>query len=244
MHQDVTEVVVLCGGRGTRLGTLTAETPKPLLPVGGVPFLLHRLTALKHEGVSHIILAVRYLAQHFREFAASYAHLLPQVTVIEEPAALGTGGALRHAAQAIRSPVFVALNGDSWMLQPIEPILAEHARRQARFTMVVVRADQVEGPARDKGLVLFGPQGELLGFSTGDGQADRWVNAGLYAIDREVVLAWPQGAYSLEERVMSLVPPGGGRVYCSEGRLLDIGTPDCYAQAGRVLALDMGVAHS
>lgn len=233
---ETTDVVILCGGRGTRLGTLTADTPKPLLPVGGVPFLLHRLTALKQEGVSRVILAAHYLAHRFREFAQEYAEALPHVAVVEEPLPLGTGGALRFAAQYVRSSVFIALNGDSWMAQPVSPVLAEHARRDRAFTMVVVRAERVEGMARNKGLVSLGPGRTVIGFSTGDAGPDRWVNAGLYVIERDLVSGWPSGRYDLERNFMSLVPPGEGRAFCSDERLLDIGTPDCYERANRILS--------
>jgi NDP-sugar pyrophosphorylase family protein len=228
---ETTEVVVLCGGRGARLGALTDGTPKPLLPVNGAPFLLHRLIALRQEGFSHVILAAHYLVEQFRRFARTYAGLLPQVTVIAEPTPLGTGGALRSAVDHVRSSVFVALNGDSWGLQCAAPVLAEHSREGHRFTMVVVRAEHVEGGARQKGLVSCGPRGELLGLTTGDSLAEHWINAGLYILNRELVNAWPSGSYDLERELTSLVPPGAGYVFYSPETLLDIGTPECYARA-------------
>lgn len=231
---ETTDVVILCGGRGTRLGALTANTPKPLLLVAGLPFLLRRVMALRREGFSRILLATHYLAGRFHEFAARYAQAVPGLVVIEEPALLGTGGALRHASTFVRSPIFVALNGDSWMAQPAAPVLAEHGRGNRRMSLVVVRAGRIAGHRRAKGIVTFNAEGRIVGFSTGEASAEDWVNSGLYVLDRAMVQGWPEGSYGLESHVSDLVP-SGGFVFLSEEALLDIGTPECYARAQQVL---------
>lgn len=228
-----TDVVILCGGRGTRLGALSASRPKPLLPVGGRPFLLHILQRLKAEGFARVILAAHYLAEQFEAFVRAHRDLGVELELLVEPEPLGTGGALRHAASAVRSPVFVALNGDSWGFGPVAPLLREHGRGERRLTMVVVRAGRMEGGARNKGVVSLGTRGEILGFETSDAAPEQWVNAGCYVLDRAMVQAWPEGSYDLEQRFLSLVPPGAGSAWRSEGSLLDIGTPDCYAEAER-----------
>ncbi len=227
------DVVILCGGRGTRLGTLTAKTPKPLLPVGGEPFLLRRLRALRAEGFRRILLAVYYLAPQFHAFVRTHAGEFPDLTVVEEPIPLGTGGALRQAVRQVRSSVFVALNGDSCGVKAVMPVLEAHARRGARFTMVVVRAEHVEGNAHHKGMVTLGPEEEIRGLTTGDASGPHWVSAGVYALDRDLVQGWPEGSYDLEQHFLSLVPRGSGWACASEAALLDIGTPDCYELASR-----------
>ena len=230
------DVVVLCGGRGTRLGALTTSIPKPLLPVRGRPFLLHHLLALQQEGCSRFVLAAQYLADQFRDFARQHAGLLPDVTVIEEPEPLGTGGALRYAVPHVRSRTFAVLNGDSWVLQPLAPVLRDHARTHALLSMVVVRADHVAGGARAKGVVVTGTDDVITGFSTPRAAEEGWVNAGCYVLNKELVLGWPSERYDLEREFMTLVPAGRGVAFRSEGSLLDIGTPDCYARAGTMLA--------
>lgn len=233
LRPETTEAVVLCGGRGTRLGPLTLNTPKPLLPVGGEPFLLRRLRALRAEGMTRILLAVHYLAPQFYEFVRTYREEFPNLTVVEERIPLGTGGALRHAVRQVRSSIFMALNGDCWGVKAVTPVLEAHVRRGARMTMVVVRAEQVEGNARHKGMVALDPDGRIQGVATGDASGPQWVNAGVYALDRELVQGWPEGSYDLEHRFLSLVPRGSGWAWTSEEPLLDIGTPDCYERANQ-----------
>lgn len=228
---DAMDVVILCGGRGTRLGTLTATTPKPLLPIGGIPFLLHHLLALHQQGSARFLLAAHYLADQVRTFAARYAEQVPGMIVIEEPSPLGTGGALRHAAQQVSSPLFVAMNGDSWVDQPLAPVVAAHQAGGCALTMVLVCADRLEGGARPRGIVSVDAQERLTAFRTTETPVQGWVNAGVYVLDTAMVRGWPGGAYSFEERVMTLIPPGAGRAFCSDHRLLDIGTPACYEVA-------------
>ena len=241
------DAIVLCGGPGTRLGALTAATPKPLLPVGGSPFLLRRLMAMRREGVGRIILAVQYLASRFHEFLRDYADCLPNVTLVEEHSPVGTGGALRHAATHVESTRCVALNGDSWIAQPLAPVITQHVQTGGTFTMVVVQASRVEGGVRHKGLVSLGPRDAMLGFTTGDGTDDGWVNAGCYVLNTDLALGWPEGRYDLESRVLSLVPAGQGYTFRSNESLLDIGTPDCYERANRAFAssepLNIGSVH-
>jgi NDP-sugar pyrophosphorylase family protein len=60
--------ILLVGGRGTRLAPLTDLAPKPMLPVGGVPFTLHQILQAKAAGIKHIVLATSYLAEVFEPF--------------------------------------------------------------------------------------------------------------------------------------------------------------------------------
>ncbi len=233
MTPEMTDVMVLCGGRGTRLGRLTDVTPKPLLPVGRWPFLFHLLRQLQQEGFRQFILSAHYLADQFEIFARTYERTFPGIVVVIEPAPLGTGGALRHVAERVRSTVFVVLNGDSWVSQPVTPVLKQHAAAWRALTMVVVDASQVEGGAVKKGLCRLGPTGELLGFTTPEAAHAGWVNAGMYVLDREMVRSWPAGSYSFEQELPKLVSGRSAGVFCSTGRLLDIGTPECYAWANK-----------
>ena len=125
-------------------------------------------------------------------------------------------------------------------------MVAEHRRMNHTFTMVVVRAEHVEGGARNKGVVAVGPQDEILECSRGDGWYDVWVNAGLYVLNTDLVRGWPPGTYSIEEHVSSPEAPPM-HAFRSEGRLLDIGTPKCYELAHQALGGSdalMSVAHA
>lgn len=111
------QALILCGGLGSRLGALTASTPKPLLPVGDRPFLDVLLFELGRHGVRRVLL----LAAFAHEQIEAYIKDNPvaqrfgmQVELAVEPDRAGTGGALFHARNRIDSH-FLLMNGDSWL---------------------------------------------------------------------------------------------------------------------------------
>src|SRR3989338_10696574 len=126
-----TDVVILCGGKGTRLGSLTKETPKPLLNIGEVPFLFHLLQRFQKEGFKRFILATYYLSEQFEDFACKYRKTFPNIKIIIEKIPMGTGGALRNAVANVESEDFVALNGDVFVTQKLQPVLDYHVERQS-----------------------------------------------------------------------------------------------------------------
>src|SRR6266404_553846 len=112
----IDQAVILCGGSGTRLGTLTTAMPKPLLPVGGRPFLDVLLGELGRSGVRRIVLLAGFAAERIIEYVAANSlqgRFDLTIEVAIEPSPAGTGGALWHARQRLDDRFFL-LNGDSW----------------------------------------------------------------------------------------------------------------------------------
>lgn len=110
-------VAILCGGLGTRLGALTDATPKPLLPVGGMPFLDHLLLEIGRFGFRRIVLLAHFQPEAMQAFArqsVAAARFGLDISVSVEPEAAGTGGALHHARAQLSDP-FLLLNGDTWL---------------------------------------------------------------------------------------------------------------------------------
>lgn len=229
------DVVILCGGRGTRLKSLTENTPKPLLPIAGEPFLLRLLWRLREEGFRRFILAAHYLPDQFQLFLKENQPRIPEVHLVIEPEPLGTGGALRHAVEKVASSHFLALNGDSWVDQALAPVVAEHLKTDWQGTVLAVQAKHVEGKAVRKGLLKLGDQREVLGFYTPESAEEGWINGGCYVFERTMVAGWPAGSYGLESNWADLLRDRRVGAYCSEGRLLDIGTPEMVERAAEIL---------
>jgi D,D-heptose 1,7-bisphosphate phosphatase len=112
----VRQALILCGGLGSRLGALAATTPKPLLPVGGIPFLDVLLFELGRHGIKRVLLLAGFAANQILDYAASTslkARFDLEIDVSVEPQRAGTGGALWHARDRLDDQ-FLLLNGDSW----------------------------------------------------------------------------------------------------------------------------------
>src|SRR5438045_9451646 len=96
----IEQAVILCGGRGSRLGALTAELPKPLLEVDGAPFLDLLLFELGRHGIRRILLLAGFAAERIAEYAAATplrARFALPLAIADQPAPAGPGGALWQA---------------------------------------------------------------------------------------------------------------------------------------------------
>ncbi|TMJ23351.1 MAG: histidinol phosphate phosphatase, partial [Alphaproteobacteria bacterium] len=109
----VTQAVCLVGGRGTRLGALTDSTPKPLLEVGGRPFLDYLVHEARRFGLTRLLLLSGYQSGEIERRYAGRRFGQLAVEVVAEPEPAGTAGALVTAADRLDEAFFL-LNGDSY----------------------------------------------------------------------------------------------------------------------------------
>ncbi len=99
----MTEAVLLVGGQGTRLRPLTINTPKPMLPVAGVPCTEHQIARAREAGVTRIVLGTSYRAEVFEDYFGDGADFGVELIYAVEDTPMGTGGAIRNAAQHLQS---------------------------------------------------------------------------------------------------------------------------------------------
>lgn len=221
------QAVLLVGGRGTRLGALTAQKPKPLLPVAGRPFLSFLVERLAAQGFSNLLLLTGYLAPEFDRFQAEWADRGVTVTCRVEAEPAGTGGALQFALPDL-APEFLLLNGDSlfaidlaeFVVPPLPPGI--DGRLALRAMPVADRYGTVELA-----------QGRIRGFQPRAPNAGPGViNGGVYWLRREAIAAPCPSPCSLEADIFPRLAAAGrleGRVLA--GYFLDIGIPEDYARA-------------
>ena len=131
--------ILLVGGFGTRLKPLTNQTPKPMLPVGGLPVTEHQLLAAKKAGIDTVILATSYLAEVFTPYFGDGSKWEMKLLYAEENEPLGTGGAIRNAAALVdfarTNEEFVIFNGDVLSSHNIAAQLDFHRANQAGATL-------------------------------------------------------------------------------------------------------------
>lgn len=167
------DVVILAGGKGTRLRPLTDTTPKPLVPVLGRGTLLRLLDELPVE-IDHIILVVGYLHEKIRETVGSSSHGRPVSYLLQDPLN-GTGGALRQAEPLLRSERFMVLMGDDIYLR--EDL--ERLAKMDRGVMVQSRSTPraIDGWLAEEGL--------LTAFVSLEQGEKGLINIGAYVLGRE-----------------------------------------------------------
>jgi D,D-heptose 1,7-bisphosphate phosphatase len=220
----------LCGGLGTRLGSLTARTPKPLLPVVDAPFLDVLLFELGRHGIKKILLLAGFEAGQLVDYAATTplkARFGLEVEVSIEPERAGTGAAVWHARDRIEGSFFL-LNGDSWLDVNLLALAVRLAKEPGASGVIALR--QVADASRSGVVGLAGDR--IAGFADRpDRPGQGLVNGGVYALRRTIVDALsPQ--CSLEETVFPrLAEARALRGLICDRYFIDIGVPDAFARA-------------
>src|SRR5581483_2015891 len=139
--ERVTDVdaVILVGGLGTRLRPLTLNTPKPMLPTAGVPFLTHLIARIRAAGVRHVVLGTAYRAEVFERHFGDGAGLDVELEYVVEDEPLGTGGGIRNVADALRGDTTLVFNGDNLIGVDLRAFLRRHADAGADVTLCLHR---------------------------------------------------------------------------------------------------------
>ena len=224
------DIAILAGGLGTRLRNVVPEKPKALADINGRPFISYLLDQLCLAGASSVTLCTGYMAEKI-EATLGARYRTVNIFYSREMEPLGTGGALRYAAENFIHDWILAINGDSFLEESLPKYLSWHREKKAQASMIVTPVKDVSR----YGSVQLGKSGEIMAFreklkkDNGGG----YVNAGIYLIHRSVIkkLRFLQ-SYSLEREVLPAQIEMGLHGYVSNGRFIDIGTEDSYRDAG------------
>lgn len=178
------KAMVLAAGAGSRMGELTRDLPKPMLPVRGRPILEHILRNLARHGFREVVLNLHHHPRCIRDHFGDGARLGLAITYLDEPRLLGTAGSARNAAPLLQgTEPFLLHYGDVLTDQDLTAMLSAHRGHGALATLLVHRR------ARSNSVVVLDPDfrvGRLLERPT---EAERagfdspWVNSGVYLLD-------------------------------------------------------------
>lgn len=248
MADSTATAILLVGGRGTRLAPLTDLTPKPMLPVGGVPFTLHQLIKAKDAGIRRIVLATSYLAEVFEPYFGDGSRFDLEILYAVESEALGTGGGIRNAALLLDSvgmdgdaPV-VIFNGDVLSAHDLAGQIHFHQERDADVTLYLTKVED----ARAYGVVPTNSDGWVEAFlEKMENPISDQINAGCYVFKKSVIDSIPMGrVVSVERETFPGLLQSGSRFqgFVDTGYWRDIGTPRALIEASADLI--MGRFHS
>ena len=116
------QVVIVAGGLGTRLGNLTKDRPKSLIPVNGKPFLQHQVESLKQNGIQDIVLCIGHLGNQIQETLGDGSKYGVKVRYSIEDRLLGTAGAIKKAENLL-DDTFFTMYGDSYLFLDFAKIM-------------------------------------------------------------------------------------------------------------------------
>ena len=226
------KAILLAGGKGTRLRPLTLHTPKPVVPIFDRAFLHYQIDLLRQvPEIDEVILSLNYQPRRIEEVFGDGAGTGVRIRYVVEPAPLGTGGAIRYAAQGV-TDTLVVFNGDVMTGVDVKSVVKMHRDRKARATIVLTPVDN--------------PSAYGLVETEGDGRVRRFlekpnpdeitcdtINAGIYVLEPETFDRIPKDvSYSIERAYFpSLIERNETFLaYVDRGYWIDIGTPEKYVQ--------------
>lgn len=217
------DLLVLCGGQGTRLRSVLIDRPKPLAMIGSRPFMDFVLDPFVRQGVRRAVLCTGHLGDQFESWYAEHPCEI-ELVFARETTPLGTAGAIRHAGMWIRGDFFIVANGDSLCGIDLPSLLAAHAERRACATVALIHADH----RSDVGFVAMDARQRITRFSEKmPAQRTGYCNAGIYVFNRSAIASIPASRpYSLEADWLPTLLPLGVYGFVSQAPLYDIGTPE------------------
>lgn len=214
-------LALLAGGLATRLGPLTARTPKSLLAVAGEPFIAHQLRLLASQNIRDIVLCCGHLGEQIENFVGDGSRFGCRVRYSSDgPGLLGTGGAIRRALPLL-GPLFWVMYGDSYLAAPFAPVLAAFhiSRKSALMTLFANRNRW------DTSNVEFADGCIIRYNKRSPGPSMQHIDYGLSLFSAQVFESWPaQTAFDLSEVQRDLVDRQAMAGYEVADRFYEIGS--------------------
>ncbi len=233
--------ILLVGGFGTRLMPLTRNTPKPMLTVAGLPVTEHQLVMAKEAGITEIVLATSYLSDVFTPYFGDGSQWGMSIKYAVEKEPLGTGGAIRNAAQLLNTKdSVVILNGDVLSSHNLMEQIRQHEAHDADVTLHLTQVED----ARAFGCVPTDSDGRVTAFlEKMENPVTNQINAGCYVFNPRVISSIPlDTVVSVERETFPQLVSSGAKVfgYIENAYWLDIGTPTALLKASRDIVLRSG----
>ncbi len=195
-------VVLLAGGKGTRLSEETSYRPKPMVEIGGVPILVHIMRWYAAAGHNHFVIACGHLGTVIKEYFASYRNRLSDftidladgsveyhsgadsdwvVTVVDTGADTMTGGRLARLADHVGDETFMMTYGDGLGNVDLHELVETHRRFGRLATVTAVRP-----PARF-GSLVFDHDNQVTAFAEKVQGSEAYINGGFFVLEPEVM---------------------------------------------------------
>ena len=173
-----TDVLILCGGQGTRFRTVREDIPKALAPIQGTPWIDLLLDDLVAQGFRRIILATGHLSDQIEHHVKQRTDT--EYIISKEPKPLGTGGAIKFAEKHFLSDDILILNGDSRIDFSFPALLEFHKNCKADMTILLSATTK----GVDYGNVVLNEENRITTFSEKPAKAcSSLINAGVYCLN-------------------------------------------------------------
>lgn len=246
------DVVILCGGLGTRLRPLILDKPKVLAKIGDRTFIDILINNISFYGLKNIILCVGHLKDniktHFDYYCGDYKQIAKidyktdynyndyNIKFSDENEPLGTGGALKNAESLIKSDPFIVMNGDSICNVNFRDLLDFHINKKALLSIVLSKST-AKMTTKDYGNVTLDDSLRIINFDEKPVDNDETlINVGIYIMQKDIFYHMPnRKTFSLEYDLFPKLCNYTCYGFITNSEVIDIGTPERYKRAINLL---------
>ena len=222
------KVVIMAGGKGTRIAQVNATVPKPMIPIEGKPILEYQIETFKKQGYTDIILIVGHMGNVIQKYFGDGSAFGVQISYIVEEQPLGTAGALYFLKDEIQND-FLLLNGDIIFDVDIQKFLEYHCNQRTAATILT----HPNSHPYDSGIIIADDKNRVTNWLHKEDER-LWyknrVNAGLHMFSPRIFESFHEAKKcDLDRDVLKpLIKEGELSVYDSPEYIKDMGTPDRY----------------
>jgi len=240
------KAVIMAGGRGTRISSMTSSVPKPMIPIEGKPVLEHEILCLREQGFTDLIITVSHLSDVIMKYFGNGSRFGVKIQYFYEELPLGNAGALFKIRECLEDD-FLLINGDAVFFVDFERFVKYHKSKGGLVTLFT----HPNNHPYDSGLIVADENKCVNGWLTKEDERPRWyknrVNAGLHVvnpaildmteIDRNTIGTTINGAVVKVDLDRQILKPlcGTGKMFCydSPEYIKDMGTPERYEMVCR-----------
>jgi NDP-sugar pyrophosphorylase family protein len=182
------KAMILAAGYGTRLGDLTREIPKPMLPIGDRPLLEYTVRLLVKHGFTDLAINLHFLPDFITEHFGDGERFGARITYSHEPHLLGTAGALKKLETCFREePAFLVVYGDILTDLDLSALMAAHRAKAAYATLTLHQRN------KSNSIVTLDEHWRIVNFVERPSEEERakhaslWVNSGIQVLSGAVL---------------------------------------------------------
>lgn len=219
--------MILAAGRGERLRPLTERIPKPLIPVGGEPLIVHQIRWLHRAGIRDVVVNLHHLGDAIENALGTGSDLGVRIHYSREPDLLETGGGIKKALPDLLPGPFMVLNGDIWTNYAFANLLDIEAPK-AHLVLTPTPSQKEHAD--------FHVEPSRRGMRVRRGLGNDLTYCGIALLDESLFANTPNGAFSLTEPLFKAVAEDEVTGEVFRGTWIDIGTHEELKRARRLTA--------
>lgn len=223
------KVVIMAGGKGTRIASVASDIPKPMIPIEGKPVLEHEIICLREQGFTDILITVSHLGNIIMDYFGDGSKFGVRIAYYFEKEPLGNAGALFQVKEQLTDD-FLLLNADAMFDIDFNRFVQYHRAHGAMATLFT----HPNSHPYDSGVIIADEHMAVQRWLAKEDQRPKYyknrVNAGLHVLNKKILEQKIEGKKIDLDRQLLKPLAGTGKMYCydSPEYVKDMGTPERY----------------